>query len=86
MNETTFHEKKKQNKTKNCVWVMLDEGNDNKIVFNWTKISPKIMDVVVPKWMIICWAQTKLGGKKMETRWRMMIMHAKHCRNGWIKD
>jgi hypothetical protein len=36
--------------------------------------------------MIICWAQTKLGGKKMETRWRMMIMHAKHCRNGWIKD
>jgi hypothetical protein len=65
---------------------MLDEGNNNKIVFNWTKISPKIMDVVVPKWMIICWIQTKLGGKKMETRWRMMIMHAKHCRNGWIKD
>jgi hypothetical protein len=22
----------------------------------------------------------------MEMRWEMMIMHAKHCRNGWIKD
>jgi hypothetical protein len=52
----------------------------------WTKICPKIMDVVVRKWMIICWAQTKFGGKQMETRWERIIMHAKHCRNGWIKD
>jgi hypothetical protein len=57
------HFTKKKTKTKNLVWVMWDEGNNNKIVFNSTK-CPKIMDVVVQKWMIICWAQTKFGGNK----------------------
>jgi hypothetical protein len=51
-----------QKKKKKPCRVMLDGGNNNKIVFKCS--------------MIICWAQTKLGGKKMEMRWRMMIMHA----------
>jgi hypothetical protein len=45
-------------------------------------ILPKIMDVVVPKWMIICCDQTKFGGEKNGNKMKNDDNVCKHCKNG----